>query len=191
MRCLFSGISSAYNLKLNLNKREFLADIKSRNFKNSTLRQICEDLFIATQVAGLSDKRAQLITQRGTSLHPLSDKLIEDLPDCISSKKNVRRVMYKSRKRSAEYLKKKLSDIDVPVSSLPLFLYHSLPKTRTHLFCNKLLSTLNPLLKLCTHLFLNTLNPLLKLCTHLFLNKLLSTLNQIMPGLPLRCYLLH
>ena len=83
---------------------------------------MCEDLFTATQVVGLSDKRAQLITRRGTSLHPLSEKLIEDMwyfADCISSKKIVRRVMYKSGKRSAEYLQKKLSDNDVPVSSLP------------------------------------------------------------------------
>ena len=115
-------ISSAYNLKFNLNKTEFLTDVKSRNFKNSTLKQICVDLFTATQVAGLSDKRAQLITRRGTSLHPLSEKLIEDMwyfADCISSKKKVRRVMYKSGKRSAEYLQKKLRDNDVPVSSLP------------------------------------------------------------------------
>ena len=40
---------------------------------------------------------------------------------------NVRHVMYKSGKRSAEYLEKKLSDIDVPVSSLP---HVSIPLTQ-------------------------------------------------------------
>ena len=80
--------------------------------------------------------------------------------------------MYKSGKRSVEYLQKKLSN-DVLVSSLPLCLHHSLLKSSSHLFPNKLLSTLNPLLKSYTHLFLkllSTLNPSLKSCTHLFPN---------------------
>ena len=59
------------------------------------------DLFVATQASGLADKRALPVTRRGTSLTPLSEKLIDDiwyLTDCIFSKQDIKRMMYKSGK---------------------------------------------------------------------------------------------
>ena len=87
------------------------------------MSKIHEDLFKATQVAGLSDKRAQSVTRKGTSLHPLSEKLIEDiwyLADCISSNRKVKRVMYKSGKRSAEYLEEQMCNLTIAVSTIPM-----------------------------------------------------------------------
>ena len=69
------------------------------------------DLFLAAQESGLADKRVHPVSRKGTSLNPLSEKLIEDiwyLADCISSKCKVKRVMYKSSKRSAQYLENSL-----------------------------------------------------------------------------------
>ena len=128
-------LSSTHQLQFNLNKMDFIASCRARNVDDKTLNMIRDDLFVATQVSGLSDKRACLITRRATSLHPLGKKLIDDiwyLADCIYSRRNVKRVMYKSGKRCAEYLEEKLSSNITLVSQLP-FLSSQETQTRTPL----------------------------------------------------------
>ena len=109
-----------------LNKKDFVTRCKAMNIDDDTLIRARNDLLIllTTQVSGLVDKRALPVTRRERNLHPLLKKLIEDiwyLADCISSKRNVKRLMYKSGKRSAEYLADKLVNNIAPPSQFPTF----------------------------------------------------------------------
>ena len=111
--------SSVYKFNLSLNKIDFISNCRARNLKDELLREIRDNFFTATQIAGLSDKRAEPISRKGSILHPLSEKLLEDiwsLADCLSSHKKVKRVMYKSGKRSANYLDIKWNHITQDLS---------------------------------------------------------------------------
>ena len=48
-------LSSTHQLQFNLNKMNFIASCRSRNLDDKTLNRIRDDLFVATQVSGLSD----------------------------------------------------------------------------------------------------------------------------------------
>ena len=81
-----------------------MATCKAKNIDDDTLIRARNDLFAAAEVSGFADKRALPVTRKGTSLTPLSEKLTEDiwyLMDCIFSKRDIKRVMYKSGKRSS------------------------------------------------------------------------------------------
>ena len=100
-------LSSSLGLHLSLGKTEFAPHCISLNLDDTSLNRVRNNLFFAAQVSGLADERALPVSRKGTSLHPLSEKLIKDiwyLADCISSEHNVKCVMYKSGKRNTQYL---------------------------------------------------------------------------------------
>ena len=123
-------LSYSLGLHLSLGKTEFASHCISLNLDDTSLNRVRNNLFFAAQVSGLADERALPVSRKGTSLHPLSEKLIEDiwyLADCISSGRNVKRVMYKSGKRNTQYLENRLSSCNAPssVSSLNPSLFTS------------------------------------------------------------------
>ena len=69
----------SYELQFNMNKKVFATSCRREDLDDKTLNKVIDDLFTATQVSGLSDKRAPPIARRCTSLHPLSEKLIKDI----------------------------------------------------------------------------------------------------------------
>ena len=100
-------LSAANHLNFSLNKPEFVRSIFERNIPAQVLDDIRTALFQATQSVGLAERRASIVSRRGTGLNPLPRKLSEDiwvLADCIMSNKPVKCIMYKGGKRGISYL---------------------------------------------------------------------------------------
>ena len=104
---LLERLCSTYNLNFNLTQSDFVRLVYERNIPVAVLSSIRSSIFGAAQTMGLADKRASIVSRRGTSLNPLQQKLAEDvwsLANCVSSNKLVKRIMYKNGKRGTSYI---------------------------------------------------------------------------------------
>ena len=87
---LLESLSSTYNFNFNL---DFVRLICKRNMPAAVLSSIRSSIFSTAQATDLADKRASIVSRRGTSLNPLQQKLAEDvwdLANCVLSNKSVK-----------------------------------------------------------------------------------------------------
>ena len=84
-------LCSAHGLNVNLKKSDFVHSINEKNIPSADLLSIRSSPFKTAQSMGLADKRASIVSRRGTSLNPLQKKLAEDVWElfyCVLSNKN-------------------------------------------------------------------------------------------------------
>ena len=104
---------SSYNLNLNFKKSDFVRLVCEKNIPTSHLSTVRSSIFSVAQSLGLADKRAVIVSRRGTSLNPLQRKLADDvweLAQCVSSSTQVKRVLLKNGKRDHAYIESKLEN---------------------------------------------------------------------------------
>ena len=106
-------LGRTYGLCFSQNKPDFIKSVSDKNIPLHTLSAIRDATFKAAQSVNLADRRACIVSRRGTSLNPLSRKLAEDiwtLANCLASNIPVKRTMYR---------KHQLHDIEAQWNSIP------------------------------------------------------------------------
>ena len=151
---LLEHFCSSHGVSFHLKKSDFVHRVCEKNISTEDLSSARMSIFSTAQSMGLADKRADIVSRRGTSLNPLKEKLagdVWDLAQSVSSKTRVKRVLFKNGKRRKSFIENKLEMKDTKGAGTiaMLCLVNNLLNTKTIVLVLRMINHLLNTMTLC------------------------------------------